>query len=136
QAIYPWGDHLTPMGKHKCNIWQGKFPETNTAADGYEGTCPVKTYSPNGYGLYNVSGNVWEWTADWFSPTWHQEEKPETRENPLGPPDELAAPGKAGALTSKTQKGGSFLCHLSYCNRYRVAARTANTPDSSSSNSG
>jgi len=128
QALYPWGDHLTPQGKHRCNIWQGKFPITNILEDGYLGTCPVKTYAPNGYGLYNMAGNVWEWVSDWFSPTWHVPETPETRNNPQGPVE--------GNLTRKVQKGGSFLCHASYCNRYRVAARTSNTPDSSSSNSG
>lgn len=136
QAIYPWGNHLTPMGKHKCNIWQGKFPESNTAEDGYVGTCPVKAFAPNGLGLYNVSGNVWEWTADWFSPTWHQAETPETRINPIGPADLPVEAGQAPKQTHKVQKGGSFLCHVSYCNRYRVAARTANTPDSASSNAG
>ena len=64
---YPWGDELTPGGKHRCNIWQGKFPERNAKADGYLSTAPVDAYQPNGYGLYNVAGNVWEWCADWWS---------------------------------------------------------------------
>ena len=134
QAVFPWGDRLEPRGQHRCNVWQGKFPTDNTAEDGYVGTAPVDAYSPNGYGLYNVSGNVWEWTADWFSATWHAEDRPETRDNPRGPMP--GAEGGDGELTHKVQKGGSYLCHASYCNRYRLGARTANTPDSSTTNNG
>ncbi len=143
QSIYPWGDHLEPRGKHRCNVWQGDFPDQNSAADGYVGTCPVTAFSPNGYGLHNTSGNVWEWTNDWFSPTWHLETGNETRENPIGPIDVSDAPAnKHGtdrtgyALTHKVQKGGSYLCHHSYCNRYRLGARTGNTPDSATTNNG
>ncbi|HZG85061.1 formylglycine-generating enzyme family protein [Paenibacillus sp.] len=120
---YPWGDLLKHEGKHMCNIWQGKFPEKNNASDGYVGTCPVDAFEPNGYGLYNVSGNVWEWCADWFHPTYHREEN---RLNPKGPP----------AGSNRVMRGGSYLCHKSYCNRYRVAARSSNTPDSSTGNAG
>ncbi|QMV19748.1 SUMF1/EgtB/PvdO family nonheme iron enzyme [Granulicella sp. 5B5] len=123
QKLYSWGDELTPGGKHLCNIWQGQFPLEDTAEDGYAGTCPVDAFPPNGYGIYSATGNVWEWCSDWFdtefrtSPMLH---------DPAGPPT-----GAARAM-----KGGSFLCHASYCNRYRVAARTSNTPDSSASNIG
>lgn len=120
QKLFPWGDDLEPGGKHVCNVWQGQFPTENSKADGYEGTCPVRAFPPNDFGLYSVTGNTWEWTADWFG-TVHP--KHETT-NPRGP--------KQG--TNKVMKGGSFLCHASYCNRYRVAARTQNTPDSSTSN--
>ena len=120
QKLYPWGDELTPEGRHLCNVWQGQFPRLDTAEDGYAGSCPVDSFPPNGYGLYSCTGNVWEWCADWFSPAFS------TLQNPVGPPD-----GQA-----KVMKGGSFLCHASYCNRYRVAARTSNTPDSSASNIG
>lgn len=128
QNIYPWGNDLTPKDKrakaqHMCNIWQGKFPDFNSGADGHIGTAPVKSFAPNGYGLYNMSGNVWEWCEDWFSPAFHIHGP---RQNPTGPKDGAA----------KVIKGGSFMCHASYCNRYRVAARTANTPDSSTAHCG
>ena len=123
QRRYPWGDELTPGGAHRCNIWQGRFPERNSAEDGYAGTAPAGAYPPNGYGLHNMVGNVWEWCADWFSPTYHVDGP---RHNPGGPPE-----GQARVL-----RGGSYLCHASYCNRYRVAARSANTPDSSCGNTG
>ncbi|MBD1380538.1 formylglycine-generating enzyme family protein [Bacillus sp. IB182487] len=123
KKTYPWGDVLEPDGKHRCNIWQGTFPTVNSASDGYIGTAPVDTYEPNGFGLYNVSGNVWEWCSDWFTPKYHSQT---SNENPR-----FTKPtGK------RTMRGGSFLCHISYCNRYRVAARSSNTPDSSTSNCG
>ncbi|WP_245954302.1 formylglycine-generating enzyme family protein [Paenibacillus flagellatus] len=121
--VYPWGNELTPEGKHMCNIWQGTFPEHNTKRDGYAGTAPARSFEPNGYGLYNVSGNVWEWTADWFGATYYAE----------GPPVDPMGPVSGDR---RSMRGGSYLCHKSYCNRYRVAARSANTPDSSSGNIG
>lgn len=126
QATYPWGDQWTPGGQHRANTWQGRFPFYNTAVDGYSATAPVDSFTPNGFGLFNTSGNVWEWTADWFSPTWHQQDQKATRVDPQGP---LTGHGRV-------VKGGSFLCHASYCNRYRVAARTQTTPDSSLSHTG
>ncbi|MEJ8640931.1 formylglycine-generating enzyme family protein [Streptomyces sp. MS1.HAVA.3] len=108
QARYPWGDELTPGGQVRCNIWQGEFPLVTTKEDSWVGTVPVDAHEPNGYGLYNTVGNVWEWSADAF------------------------APGSG----TRAMRGGSYLCHDSYCNRYRVAARTGNTPESSSGNIG
>src|SRR5699024_9007031 len=96
---------------HQCNMWQGSFPTHNTGSDGYSGTAPVQSYSPNVLGLYNVSGNVWEWCANAF--------ETEPTDNTL-----------------KAMRGGSYLCHRSYCNRYRVAARSANTADRSTGNIG
>lgn len=122
-ARYPWGDELEPEGKHMCNIFQGVFPEENTAADGYASTAPVRSYEPNGYGLWQMAGNVWEWCADWFLPRYY---KRSALEDPTGPPF-----GEGRVI-----RGGSFLCHDSYCHRYRVAARSMNSPDSSSSHCG
>ncbi len=106
---FPWGDELEPAGEHRMNVWQGTFPNENTLADGYYGTCPVDAFEPNGYGLKNTTGNVWEWCADRFSPD---------------------------VQTHNTTRGGSYLCHASYCRRYRVSARSALTPDSSTGNTG
>lgn len=122
QKLYPWGDELTPGGAHLCNIWQGQFPTEDTGEDGFAGACPVQAFPPNGYNLWSMTGNVWEWTQDW----WGIQHPSEEVHAPRGPE---SGPGKV-------VKGGSFLCHASYCNRYRVAARTQNTPDSSTSNIG
>ncbi len=112
QAKYPWGDELMPDGTHRCNIWQGHFPAVNTGEDGWLGTAPVDEFPPNGFGLYNVAGNVWEICAD----TW---------------------PGVGADTTAgRVIRGGSYLCHESYCNRYRVAARTRTTTNSSAGNTG
>ena len=120
---FPWGDDREPDGTHRMNVWQGRFPESNTCADGYYGTCPVDAFPPNGFGLFNSTGNVWEWTADWFHPTFRRKDN---NYNPRGP--------RYG--THRVQKGGSYLCHDSYCHRYRVAARQGSTPDSSTGNVG
>lgn len=131
RTVFPWGDALAPRGRHRCNTFQGRFPTENIAEDGFEATSPVDAFEPNGFGLYNVCGNVWEWCADWFSPTWHREASPETRRDPCGPEEPDPAVGER-----RVQKGGSYLCHASYCNRYRLAARTSNTPDSAAGNAG
>jgi sulfatase modifying factor 1 len=123
QATYPWGNELLPGGEHRCNIWQGNFPDRNTINDGYLGTAPVHAFDPNGFGLHNVAGNVWEWCEDYFSPTYHS--KTAARNSFNGEP----AP-------NRSLRGGSFLCHESYCNRYRLGARSSNSPDSAASNMG
>jgi formylglycine-generating enzyme len=120
---FAWGDDLTPGGEFRTNIWQGTFPAMNTADDGYLGTAPVKSFPPNGYGLYEVAGNVWEWCSDWFLPRYYR----------TSPTDNPQGPAKGAG---RVMRGGSYLCHDSYCSRYRVAARTSNTPDSSSGNCG
>ncbi len=127
QKAFPWGDELTPGDKngkpvHRCNIWQGKFPDLDTGADGHTNTAPARSYAANGYGLFNMSGNAWEWCADWF-----------TARHTAEPALEPKGPCHG---TLKVMKGGSYLCHASYCNRYRVAARTSNPPDSSSGHLG
>jgi len=126
QANYPWGQDFKPQGQHRCNTWQGRFPQINTGADGYIGTCPVDAFEPNGYGLYNVCGNVWEWCADWWSDAWHAASSVATRTNPRGP----------HSGTAKVIRGGSYLCHASYCNRYRVSARSFNSATSSAAHMG
>lgn len=120
---YAWGDELVPDGEHRCNIWQGEFPRSNTAADGWVGTSPVGNYPANGYGLTDMAGNVWEWCADWFAADWYARSP---LEDPLGP--------RNGEF--RVMRGGSYLCHDSYCNRYRVAARSGSAPDSTAGNLG
>ena len=108
QQRFPWGDDLEPGGEHRMNVWQGVFPNRNTLDDGHAGTAPVRSYSPNGFGLFEMTGNVWEWTTGWYDSV-------------------------GGA---RTMRGGSYLCHASYCNRYRVDARSGSTADSSTGNLG
>ncbi|WP_253469213.1 formylglycine-generating enzyme family protein [Paenarthrobacter sp. A20] len=128
---YPWGNelHTDEPGEaaHNCNIWQGEFPSRNTVEDGYLTTAPVRSFAPNGYGLYQTSGNVWEWCSDWFLPKYYKTcLAAGTVEDPQGP-----TIGRG-----RVMRGGSYLCHDSYCNRYRLAARSSNTPDSASGNLG
>lgn len=118
RRLYPWGDELTPGGKHQCNIWQGRFPEEDTAEDGHAGTAPARSFKANAFGLYNMVGNTWDWVEDWFDATYPRQAPPD---NPAGP-----STGRERVI-----RGGSFLCHASYCNRYRNSARTKVTPDSS-----
>ena len=123
RKAFPWGDELEPGGEHRMNVWQGTFPAHNTLDDGFLGLAPVDAFEPNAFGLHNVTGNVWEWSADWFHPTFRQRDR---GRDPTGP---LRG-------TRRVQKGGSYLCHHSYCRRYRPAARQGSTPDSSTGNVG
>lgn len=125
-ARYAWGDELRPDGRHRANIWQGSFPTHDTAEDGFAGTAPVDAFEPNGFGLYNTAGNVWEWCWDVWSEDRHVPSSPATRCDPLGPTS-----GQERVI-----RGGSYLCHVSYCERYRVAARTHTTADSSTGHMG
>jgi formylglycine-generating enzyme len=131
QQPFPWGDALEPGGKHRMNVWQGTFPTHNTVADGHDGPAPAKSYRANAYGLYQMTGNVWEWCHDVFSAHTYPQ-PPALRIDPTGP--SLTTPVSAPAR--HVMRGGSYLCHVSYCNRYRVDARSSNTPDSATTNLG
>ena len=120
---FPWGDDLEPGGTHRMNVFQGKFPNGNSGADGFLGTAPVDAFPANGYGLANTTGNVWEWCADWFDLEYYTNSP---RANPTGP----------STGERRVQRGGSYLCHISYCRRYRVSARYGSEPNSSTGNVG
>lgn len=135
RARYPWGDELTSGGRWRCNIWQGEFPGHNTLDDGYLTTAPATAFQPNGYGLHNTVGNVWEWCQDAFRPTEYADRAgPDPVVAPVAA--EPAEPAGELAQVRRVMRGGSYLCHDSYCNRYRVAARSSNTAESSSGNIG
>lgn len=123
QEPFPWGSDLEPGGEHRMNVFQGEFPAQNTCADGFAGTAPVDAYAPNAYGLWNMTGNVWEWCSDWFDPGYYSRSP---ARDPRGP--------DVGEL--RVMRGGSYLCHASYCRRYRVDARSGNGCDSSAGNVG
>ena len=137
-ADYVWGDELTPGGVHLANTWQGDFPWENLLQDGYARTSPVGSFPANGYGLYDMTGNVWEWTQDWFGPHQPPANSCCTIENPRGgamessvDPDMLDL-----AMPRKVLKGGSYLCAPNYCQRYRPAARLAQAIDTTTGHVG
>ncbi|MCH2075752.1 MAG: formylglycine-generating enzyme family protein [Rhodobacteraceae bacterium] len=119
---FPWGEEApTDGGPYPCNIWQGRFPHHNTAADGYDTTAPALSFEPNGYGLHHMVGNVWEWTAEPYK---------------LRSLKKAARAQEQAMKGYKLLKGGSFLCHASYCFRYRIAARSGNSPESTTTHQG
>ncbi|MCV9940409.1 formylglycine-generating enzyme family protein [Boseaceae bacterium BT-24-1] len=139
-ADYAWGDELAPGGVHRANTWQGQFPHENLARDGFDRTSPVKAFPPNGYGIHDMIGNVWEWTADWYSPR-HEADAPKAcciPRNPRGGREETSYdPGQPQIkIPRKVIKGGSHLCAPNYCQRYRPAARHAEAVDTSTSHLG
>lgn len=131
---FPWGEDLAPGGIHRANTWQGRFPMENLGEDGHVGTSPVLSYPPNGYGLFDMIGNVWEWTDDWYRP---RHAAPAAKacclpRNPRGGTPEESLDPTAPALPRKVLKGGSHLCAPTYCRRYRPAARQPQTIDTAS----
>ncbi len=135
RRIYVWGDEVPDDDKPRANIWQGEFPRENTKADGYVRTSPVKTYPPNGYGLYDMAGNVWEWCSDWYDRDAFRRRDPEkTTVNPQGPGRSYDP--RQPYAQQRSQRGGSFLCNDAYCSRYRPGARHGCPPDTGSSHGG
>lgn len=139
-AEFAWGDELTPGGQHMANTWQGIFPRENLKLDGYERTSPIKAFPPNGYGIHDMIGNVWEWTSDWYAPK-HPADAQKAcciPKNPRGPrQDQSLDPCQPEIrIPRKVLKGGSHLCAPNYCRRYRPAARHAEPIDTSTSHVG
>lgn len=125
---FAWGDELTPKGQYLANFWQGEFPDYNKKMDGYVKTAPVSSYPPNGYGLYDMIGNVWEWTSDWYRPDAHSLCADKPCHDPKGPQSSM---DPLDPLAPKrVTKGGSFLCSETYCSNYRPSARMATAYDS------
>jgi formylglycine-generating enzyme len=139
-AEFAWGDEFTPGGKHRANTWQGDFPRQNSATDGYERTSPVTAFPPNGYGLHDMIGNVWEWTTDWYA----SRHEPQAAHSCCGPQHRPSGGEEASydprlpdiKIPRKVLKGGSHLCAPNYCRRYRPAARHAQPVDTSTSHIG
>ena len=133
-AEFAWGDELTPGGRWMANTWQGEFPVHNTVEDGYEGTSPVGVYPANGYGLYDMIGNVWEWTSDWYAGTHDSARMLHCA--PTRTSRRSADRRDPARIPRKVMKGGSHLCAPNYCRRYRPAARMAQPIDTSTSHLG
>jgi formylglycine-generating enzyme len=132
---YPWGNELTPNGKWMANTFQGTFPYQNTAQDGHAGVAPVASYPANDYGLFDMSGNVWQWVRDWYRPDYYaQLPTKDVTVDPQGPPDSYD-PQEIG-VQKRVQKGGSFLCTDQYCSRYMPGARGKGDPETATNHLG
>lgn len=133
-AVYPWGNEEIEFGKPKANTWQGNFPLKNTAWDKFELLAPAKSFKPNGYGLFDMAGNVWEWVADWYDADYYKTLIHKTTTNPLGSANsnDPMEPG----IPKKVTKGGSFMCNVSYCSGYRVSGRMKSSMDTALENTG
>ncbi|MDG1760963.1 MAG: formylglycine-generating enzyme family protein [Flavobacteriaceae bacterium] len=133
-AVYAWGDESLLEGKPKANTWEGVFPYNNRLHDGFYLSAPVKSFQPNGFGLYDMSGNVWEWCADWYHETYYKSLSDNTTKNPKGP--ETSYDSNEPYSKKRVTRGGSFLCHDSYCSGYRNSMRMKTTPDTGSIHTG
>jgi formylglycine-generating enzyme len=131
QKPFVWGDEFRPKGKIMANTFQGRFPDGNKKEDGWDRTSPVKSYPANGFGLYDMAGNVWQWCADWYRPDYYAASP---RKNPQGPSDSFD-PEEPG-VTKRSHRGGSFLCTDQYCSRYMPGGRGKGAPDTGSSHVG
>ena len=133
EAEFVWGNEFEPGGKVMANTWQGEFPHQNLVTDGYEWTAPVESFPPNGYGLYEMAGNVWEWTADWYQQHSDIAHSCCGEINPRGGEREMSYDSRLDdiRIPRRVMKGGSFLCAPNYCRRYRPAARMAQPIDTS-----
>jgi len=131
---YPWGAEAIERGKPKANTWQGQFPNQNNRWDKYSGLAPVSSFSPNAYGLYDMAGNVWEWCADWYAPTYYNSSPDKYMANPNGPASSFDP--MEPTVPKRVMRGGSFMCHASYCKGYRVSARMKSSPDTGLENTG
>ncbi|WP_240643021.1 formylglycine-generating enzyme family protein [Sinomicrobium pectinilyticum] len=131
---YPWGNEDIEAGNPKANTWQGTFPNKNTDWDAYLLAAPVKSFSPNGYGLYDMAGNVWEWCSDWYHNDYYQQLQDKTTDNPKGP--ETSYDPMEPTVPKKVIRGGSFLCNASYCKGYRVTSRMKSSPDTGMQHTG
>jgi formylglycine-generating enzyme required for sulfatase activity len=134
RAPYPWGHELTPGGRAAANIWQGRFPARDAGEDGYAGTSPITAFPPNGFGLYDMGGNVWQWCADWYRPDVYASRHEAITRNPVGP-DRSVDPAEPGAA-KRVLRGGSYLCTDQYCARYLVGSRGKGEVSSGASNLG
>ena len=136
RKTYDWGDELRPGGKPQANTWQGHFPNENTKEDGHVGTAPVASFPPNAFGLYDLAGNVWEWTADWYRPDTYGKDAAanEVTRNPRGPADSFD-PSEPG-VPKRVHRGGSYLCSDAYCSRYVPGGRGKGAIDSGTTHLG
>jgi formylglycine-generating enzyme required for sulfatase activity len=134
--LYAWGDALNPGGRWMANIFEGRFPISDTREDGYSGVAPVAQFPPNGYGLYDMSGNVWQWVSDWYRPDYYAQlaSRGPVARNPTGPSSSFD-PSEPG-VSKRVQRGGSFLCTDQYCTRYMVGARGRGEPSSATNHVG
>ncbi len=130
-SLYPWGDELEPVGGPRQNAWQGSFPQKNLLADGFATTAPVASFPPNGLGLHDMAGNVWEWCSDWYRPDYYSISP---AVDPRGP-DDSYDPQEPG-VPKRVLRGGSFLCNENYCVGYRVSARMKTAPDTGLNHTG